>query len=592
MRRLRGVGVAGGTAAGRAVMLVRRGRALRVPVPEAHLDEEVTRLERARERSRQQIAAIRGQLTIGPGAELVPIFDAQVLMLDDPLLVGRARHLIREQRVNAEWAVQTAFEEVAALFDDIDDPYLRDRRGDVADVAGRLRMNLREGTRGWQDVLAHGEGPFVLVADDPPPSVAAQVDWTRVTGLAIDAGSRTSHTAILARSLGIPTVVGLGEATAHVRPGAHVVVDGTTGELLIEPPAELVATLRARDALATNAGELAHVTGPVLTRDGQRVRLEANVDRLGDVDAALRAGADGIGLFRSEFLLIGDALPGLVGPESELAQAEAYRRLIAAMSPRPVTIRTFDLDEAQVSRIHSSDDREMDSDRHQVLGLRGVRLGLASPAMLDTQLRAIVRAAAGGGEVRILLPFVTTADEVQAVRVRLDAVRQSLADEGVQARVRLGAMIEVPAAALAADHLAAVSDFLAVGTNDLVQYLLAADRTDERLAALAGGMHPALLRVLRTLPRLAAKHGAPVSVCGELASEPVLLALLIGLGVAEFSMNPVALRMAREVVQAADASQLRRLARTATRTGDLEPLERYVLESLGHRSASQSLIQT
>src|SRR5690606_38415538 len=169
------------------------------------------------------------------------IFDAQLLMLDDPLLVGRARALIGAEGVNAEWAVQRAFEEVAALFDDIDDPYLQDRRGDVADVAGRLRLNLREGSRGWQDVLAHGEGPLVLVADDPPPSVAAQVDWSRVTGVAIDAGSRTSHTAILARSLGIPTVVGLGDATAHVQPGTLVLVDGDEGELVIDPPAELVA---------------------------------------------------------------------------------------------------------------------------------------------------------------------------------------------------------------------------------------------------------------------------------------------------------------------------------------------------------------
>ncbi len=590
MRRLRGVGIAAGTAAGRAVMLVRRGRALRVPVPAEHVDEEVTRLERARERSRRQIGAIREQLTIGPGAELAPIFDAQILMLDDPLLVGRARHLIREERVNAEWAVQSAFEEVAALFDDIDDPYLRDRRGDVADVAGRLRMNLREGTPGWQDVLAHGVGPFVLVADDPPPSVAAQVDWTRVTGLAIDAGSRTSHTAILARSLGIPTVVGLGEATAHVRPGANVVVDGTGGELLIDPPDEVVAMLRVRDARASRDRAIPAAAGPVVTRDGKRIRLEANIDRVGDVEAALRENADGIGLFRSEFLLIGDSVPGLVGQESEHAQAEAYRRLIAAMAPRPVTIRTFDLDEAQAARARSSGDSEAGSDRHQALGLRGVRLGLAHPALLDTQLRAIVRAAAGG-EVRVLLPFVTTSAEVMAVRGRLDAVLQSLAGEGVHARVRLGAMIEVPAAALAADHLAAVSDFLALGTNDLIQYLLAADRTDERLAALACGVHPALLRVLRTLPRLAARHGAPVSVCGELASEPVLLALLIGLGVAEFSMNPVALRTAREVVRAADATHLRRLARTATRTGDLEPLERYVLDSLG-RSTSQTLIET
>ncbi|HEX7085351.1 MAG TPA: phosphoenolpyruvate--protein phosphotransferase [Vicinamibacterales bacterium] len=584
MRRIEGVGVAGGLATGRAVLLVRRGRALRVPVPPDRVDEEVTRLERARERSRQQIATIREQLAEGPGAELAPIFDAQLLMLDDPLLVGRARALIREEGVNAEWAVQRAFEEVETLFENIDDPYLQDRRGDVADVAGRLRLNLREGSRGWQDLLAHGDGPFVLVADDPPPSVTAQVDWSRVTGLAIDAGSRTSHTAILARSLGIPTVVGLGEATAHVRPGTTVLVDGTAGELVIDPPAELVAERRAREAQRAQASH-EPAAGPALTRDRQHIRLEANVDRVGDVEAALRAGAEGIGLFRSEFLLIDDTLPGLVGPESEEAQVEVYRRLITAMAPRPVTIRTFDLDEAQAVRAQLSDGNGEEADRHQVLGLRGIRLGLANPALLDTQLRAILRAANGSADVRILLPFVTSAREVASTRNRLEQVRRELDGEAADARVQLGAMIEVPAAALAADHLAEVSDFLAIGTNDLVQYLLAADRTDERLAPLAGPTHPALLRVLRTLPRLARRHGAAVSVCGELASEPVLLALLMGLGFDEFSMNPVALRVAREVVHASDVGQLRRLARTATRTGDLGPLEQYVVDALGRGRA-------
>lgn len=581
MRRLSGAGVVGGIASGQAVLLVRRGRALRVPVAEARIGDEVARLDRARERSRQQIAAIRTQLSTGPGAEMAPLFDAQLLMLDDPLLVGRARTLIREEKVNAEWAVQRAFDEVATLFDDIDDAYLRDRRGDVADVAGRVRMNLREGARGWQDVLDRGEGPFVLVADDPPPSVAAQVDWSRVTGLAIDAGSRTSHTAILARSLGIPTVVGLGEATLCVRPGMQVIVDGTTGELIVEPSAEVAKTLAARASRQQAPAPSLSPRGPVLTRDGTRIRLEANVDRVEDVAVARREQADGIGLFRSELLLNGDGLPGLTGPESERAQAEIYRAAVLAMAPRPVTIRTFDLDEAQATSGRASVDSGPELDRHRVLGLRGVRLGISQPALLDTQLRAILRAATAGGTVRILVPFVTAAFEMQYVAERLELARRALAEEGLQApRVALGAMIEVPAAALAADHLAAVSDFLAVGTNDLVQYLLAADRTDERLASLVSGMHPALLRLLRLLPRLAARHAVPVSVCGELASQPTMLALLVGLGVREFSMTPTALGTARRIVESNDLAVLRRLARQAARTGVLAELEHHVERAL------------
>jgi phosphoenolpyruvate-protein phosphotransferase (PTS system enzyme I) len=582
MRRLAGTGVVEGVATGQAVLLVRRGRALRVPVADARIDDEVARLESARERSCQQIAAIRVRFSAGPGAELAPLFDAQLLMLDDPLLVGRARALIREEKVNAEWAVQRAFDEVAALFEDIDDPYLRDRRGDVADVAGRVRMNLRDGVRGWHDVLDRGEGPFVLVADDPPPSVAAQVDWSRVTGLAIDAGSRTSHTAILARSLGIPTVVGLGEATLHVRPGMPVIVDGTAGELIVEPSAAVADHLRSRASRAATPRRSAQPQGPAVTSDGTRIRLDANVDRVEDVAVARREHADGIGLFRSELLLNGDGLPGLIGPDSEHAQAEVYRRAILAMAPRPVTIRTFDLDEGQAAGGRASVDRGPELDRHRVLGLRGVRLGMSQPALLDTQLRAILRAATTGGTVRILVPFVTAPFEMQFVSARLGLARRALADEGLQPpQVALGAMIEVPAAALAADHLAAVSDFLAVGTNDLVQYVLAADRTDQRLSALVGGVPPALLRLLRLLPRLAARHGVPVSVCGELASQPAMLALLMGLGVREFSMTPTALGTARRIVDSSDLAALRRLARQAARTGVLTALEHHVEQALG-----------
>lgn len=588
MRRLTGAGVVGGVAAGQAVLLVRRGRALRVPVAEARVGEEVARLERARDRSRQQIVAIRAQLAAGRGAELAPLFDAQLLMLDDPLLIGRARTLIREERVNAEWAVQRAFDEVATLFDGIDDPYLRDRRGDVADVAGRVRLNLREGARGWQDLLAHGDGPFVLVADDPPPSLAAQVDWSRVTGLAIDAGSRTSHTAILARSLGIPTVVGLGHATRTVRPGMDVLVDGTAGELIVEPAPGTADALRARERDRQAAAPPAAARGPAVTRDGARIRLEANVDRLEDVETARGAGADGIGLFRSELLLSGDGLPGLTGPDSERAQAEVYRAAILAMAPRPVTIRTFDLDEGQNAGGRWADPGH-ELDRHRVLGLRGVRLGLAQPALLETQLRAILRAAAGGGTVRILVPFVTAAHEVQEVRDRLDLARRALAAEGLETPVvALGAMIEVPAAALAADRLAEVADFLAVGTNDLVQYLAAADRTDERLTALVNGIQPALLRILRVLPRLAARRRVPISVCGELASQPAMLAWLIGLGVAEFSMTPAALAGARRVVEACERTTLRGLARRAARAGTLAEIERHVERALARAAASQS----
>jgi phosphotransferase system enzyme I (PtsI) len=316
--------------------------------------------------------------------------------------------------------------------------------------------------------------------------------------------------------------------------------------------------------------------GPAMTRDGVRIRLYANVDRIGDVEAARRGGAEGVGLLRSEVLLVGGNLPGLTGRESELAQAAIYRQVGLAMAPRPVSIRTFDLDESQFGG-----DGDPAEDRHRVLGLRGVRLGLAMPELLDTQLRAIVRAAAAGGNVQVLIPFVTTVSEIVQVRERLELARRALAEEGVDApRVPLGAMIEVPAAALSADHLADAADFLAVGTNDLVQYLLAADRTDERVAPLVAPVHPSLIRLLRLLPRLAGKHRTGLSVCGELGSQPAMLALLVGLGVREFSMTPAALPAARRVIEASDVKALARLARQAARTGLMDELEQYAEHAL------------
>jgi phosphoenolpyruvate-protein kinase (PTS system EI component) len=408
--------------------------------------------------------------------------------------------------------------------------------------------------------------------------VAAQVDWSLVRGLAIDAGSRTSHTAILARSLGIPTVVGLGDASMQVTPGEMVALDGEDGVLVIAPDELELAAMAHRQAMRTSDQHTARPAGPgtSATRDGVRVRLEANVDRFEDVATALNAGADGVGLFRSESLLVNGTVQGLAGPASELQQAEAYGRVIAAFAPAPVTIRTFDLDLAQAAALTSRVLSHPTLERHRPLGVRGIRLGLAQPAILDTQFRAILRVASRG-HVRILLPFVTSVSEVRAARARLDAARAALRAEGVSAPdVPLGAMIEVPAAALTADLLAEEADFLALGTNDLAQYLLAADRTDERVAAIAEPFHPALLRVLRRLPRLADRRHVPLSVCGEMASDPVVLSLLVGFGVREFSMTPAALPGAWRVLADADSHELAVAAREAAAQGTLAPVEAYL----------------
>jgi phosphotransferase system enzyme I (PtsI) len=577
MQRLKGVAVTDGATAGRAVLLTHRGQAVRFPVPPEQVEREVERLQQSRDRSRVQLEGITARISHGLGSELAPLFEAQLLILDDPMLLGRALALIREERVNAEWAVHRAFGEIEQVFDTIEDPYLRERKGDVEDVAGRLRMNLRQGSVAAHTLLRHIEGPFVLVADELSPSMAAQIDWTRVRGFAMDAGSRTYHTAILARSLQIPAIVGLHDATTRVRAGDMVVIDGATGELVVDPtPDVLRAALERHHRTETVPAAVALLDGPATTQDGVRIRIEANVDLPDDTAVARGYGADGIGLFRSEVLLGADRVDSM----SEEQQFEAYRQIVAGMAPRPVTIRTLDLDEHRsVRRFAPGDIERRTAERRSPLGVRGLRLSLSRPAAFRQQLRAMLRASAHG-QLRVLLPFVSSVEEVRAARAQLRDVAAEL-DGGAPATVQVGVMIEMPAAALTADLLAREVDFLAIGTNDLIQYTLAVDRTDERVAHLYQPLHPALLRLLRLVRRAAARARVPLSVCGEMASDPSLLAVLIGLGLTEFSMTPAAIPAARHLVGSVHAARLRAVVSRALQLGTTQEIEAYLEETAG-----------
>jgi phosphotransferase system enzyme I (PtsI) len=580
MQRLKGVAVTDGATAGRAVLLTHRGQAVRFPVPPEQVEREVERLQQSRDRSRVQLEGITARISQGLGSELAPLFEAQLLILDDPMLLGRALTVIREERVNAEWAIHRAFEEIEQVFDAIEDPYLRERKGDVEDVVGRLRMNLRQGSVAAHTRLRHIDGPFVLVADELSPSMAAQIDWTRVRGFAMDAGSRTYHTAILARSLQIPAIVGLHDATTRVRAGDMVVIDGATGELIVDPTPDILdAALERHDRTETVPAPIALLEGPTTTQDGVRIRIEANVDLPDDTAVARGYGADGIGLFRSEVLLGADRVDAI----SEEQQYEAYRQIVAGMAPKPVTIRTLDLDEHRSFRRFAPGEIERRSaERRSPLGLRGLRLSLSRSTAFTQQLRAMLRAGVHG-QLRVLLPFVSSVEEVRAARVLLREVATEL-DGGrpmAAAAVQVGVMIEMPAAALTADLLAREVDFLAIGTNDLIQYTLAVDRTDERVAHLYQPLHPAILRLLRLVRRAAARAGVPLSVCGEMASDPSLLAVLIGLGLTEFSMTPAAIPAARHLVGSVHAGRLRTIVSRALQLGTHREIENYLEETAG-----------
>ena len=569
MERLTGIGVSPGVAVGRAIVLTQRSDVVRFPIPPERVDREVAALESARERSRIQLHDIRTRLAESRGHELAALFDAQILILDDPLFFGRAVDLVRRERVNAAWAVQRAYEELCEVFASVEDPYLRERESDVADVAGRMRLNLRHQSTSPGDLLRDIDGPCLLVADELTASLAAQLDWHRIQGFATDAGSRTYHTAILARSLKVPAVVGLHDASTRIPAGTVLVIDGTSGELVVDPGPDLLARAQGR---ATRRSPVRHAapggSHPYLatTADGVPVRLEANVELLEDLPAIAACGAEGIGLYRSEFMLKGRALEDV----TEEMQYEVYRALVTHMAPRPVTVRTFDLDERQVSA------RGAGSRQTTRRGLRGVRLGLARPDLLRTQLRALLRTAAFG-PIRVMFPFVTAVEEVRQAR---QILRDAASELGLEPNIPVGVMIEVPAAAVAADLLAPEVDFFTIGTNDLIQYTLAVDRTDDRVSEFYEPLHPAILRLLRVVRRAAARRRIPVSVCGEMASDPALLGLLIGLGLTSFSMTPAALPTSRDVIRDLRMPQVRQLARDVLRLSTAEAIEQHLFDAL------------
>jgi phosphoenolpyruvate-protein phosphotransferase (PTS system enzyme I) len=581
VRRLKGIGVSPGVVSGRAVILIQRAQVLRYQIPVARVEHELRRLDESRSASREQLLDIRARVA-QRRAEVASLFDAQLLMLDDPMLVPRAADIVRQQRVNAEWAVQQVFDEFSALFNDVADPYLRERQGDVADLVGRLRMNLRQGASLPRDLLREVDEASVLIADELTPSLAAQVDWTKVRGFATDAGSRTYHTAILARSLDVPAIVGLHDASQQIEPGALVVLDGSASELIVDPGPDDVLRASRQSEDHRPAPADAHRRRPGMTADHVHIQLDANIEFPDDLAAARYAGAEGIGLYRSEFLLAraveGDAAGSI--PDEE-QQYEIYRTMLEGMAPGAVTVRTFDVDEdqlaARLAQPAVSGGWIVEEERASRQGLRGLRLSLTRPELFQTQLRALLRAARHG-TLRIMFPFVSSVEQLRHARAMIAEARSQLARRGEHVPVvPIGVMVEIPAAAYTADLLAREVDFFTIGTNDLIQYCLAVDRADERVSRLYEPLHPAILRIIVAVRRAARRRGIPVSLCGEMASDPALLTLLVGLGLTEFSMTPGAIPVAKEVLADLRADELRRLARRVLRLPTIDEIERQLL---------------
>lgn len=560
MRSLRGLGVSPGIGIGTIVRVSPRGgRVFRLGVELEQVEQEVERLTAAIEKAREQLSRIKTKLEQALGRAHAYILDAHLLMLEDQQLIEEIKSIIRTNRVNAEWAVKVATDRMLAVYAEIKDEYLRERGTDIEDVANRLIMTLS----GNQPSRWLPQGA-ILVTEQILPSIMAEFNLDAVIGLAAKAGGRTSHAAIIARSLGIPAVVGLEEIDGDVEAGMPAIIDGHGGMLIVDPTDHVLGQYQQRRTESERLWSLVRnrTKLPAETSDGVKITLRANIELPSEVETIHQYGAQGIGLFRTQYLF----LPTSPEPPSEAVQFAVYRQLAEACGIDGVAIRTFDWAEPRMRL------RELEPEANPALGLRAIRFSLQAQDMFRTQLRAILRAA-HYGHVRVVLPLISTITELRESRRLLQAVAQELRAEGVpyNEHIPLGVMIEVPAAVIISDMLAAEADFFSLGTNDLIQYLLAVDRDNNRVAHLYKALHPAVLRSLKRTVEAAAAASIPVEVCGEMASDPLHALVLIGIGMRSLSMAPKAVPFVQDIIRSVD-SQL--LQKTVARALELESAER------------------
>ncbi len=566
---IHGLAVARGIAIGRAVLVA----SSRVDVAHYFIEPEkvgaeLQRLAAARDAVKDELQQLHDTLPKDAPPELAAILEVHLMLLQDEMLADGVTHWVRDRLYNAEWALTSQLDVVARQFDEMDDPYLRERKGDLEQVVERLLRHMKgvahvtptpikRTVQSRQQELHlddHMDVPLVLVAHDLSPADMLQFKQSVFAGFVTDVGGKTSHTAIVARSLDIPAVVGARTASQLVRQDDWVIIDGDAGVVIVNPSSiildEYSFKQRQAEVERERLSRLRHTAA--VTLDGQRIELLANIEMPEDSPAALAVGALGVGLFRSEFLFMGRE--GKLPDEEE--QYLAYKRAVEGMKGLPVTIRTVDVGaDKPLDRTHKDE-----SHLNPALGLRAIRWSLADPAMFLTQLRAILRAAAHG-QVHLLIPMLAHAREIKQTLALLDQARAQLDARGlVFGPLKVGAMIEVPAAALSVKMFLRYFDFLSIGTNDLIQYTLAIDRADELVAHLYDPLHPAVLRLIADTIAEARAQGKDVSVCGEMAGDPTMTRLLLGLGLRSFSMHPTQILAVKQEVLRSDAKRLEALA--------------------------------
>ncbi len=552
---LSGIGVSRGIAIARVQKL--HGADLEAPEYALQADEvdaEIQRFTVAIQRAREQLRAVKAQIPSGTPGDIAAFIDTHLLMVEDRSISEAAIQTIRESKINAEAALRRARDALVDVFDQMDDPYLRTRKDDVQHVCGRVLRILLKSERQLPERSEQAE-PLVVVADDITPADIILLAQQQVAAFITEFGGPLSHTAILARSLGIPAIVGMRDARRLLSDGEWVIVDGEAGHVLAAPEASAKAFYRDKQAQqAAYRVELIKLKNePAMSLDGVSCRLLANIEMVGDAAMAAEYGAEGVGLYRTEFLFMNR--PGL---PTEEEQYEAYSAIVSAVNG-PITIRTLDL----------GADKQVDSGRSQgptpnnpALGLRAIRLCLKEPELFRTQVRALLRAARHG-QVKIMLPMISSLQEYQQAVALIEAARQELISDGVAVSepVDIGAMIEVPAAAIAAPMLARAAQFFSIGTNDLIQYTLAIDRVDDEVNYLYDPLHPAVLQLIAMTIEAGARAGIPVAMCGEMAGDARYTRLLLGLGLTEFSMHPSSVLEVKRIIRESRVKDLRQRAK-------------------------------
>ena len=572
---LHGMGVSRGIAIGR-VHIIERDR---LDIPEYHVEKDQVKTETRRlldavSLAKQQLRAIRDHIPAATSPDIAPFIDTHLLMLDDAVLTQEPLRMIKSAGHNAEWALQLQRDALVHVFDEMEDPYLRTRKNDIDHVVNRIQRILLK-----QKPLRHEEpdsrlSGYVLIADDLSPADTVLMQHHGILAFVTEYGGPTSHTAILARSLIIPAIVGLHEAGRLAREDDMVIVDGNAGVMLVDPDEHSLRYYRKRQQEDRKyyAGLIRLKETPAKTLDDVPVRLQANVELPQDFEIVRQVGASGVGLYRTEFLYMNRETP----PEEE-EHYETYLSVLDTMAGLPLTIRTVDL----------GADKQVDGGRpggsvqaNPALGLRAVRLCLKEPALFRPQLRAILRASAHGS-IRLMIPMLSNMQETGQVLEMIDEIKAELGNQGVEfdEAIPVGAMIEVPAAAICADIFAGQLDFLSIGTNDLIQYTIAIDRVDDEVSYLYEPLHPAVLRLIRMTIDAGARADIPVAMCGEMAGDIKFTQLLLGLGLREFSVHPAYLLEVKKNILESDLSRLAGVADAALQASTAADVEK-LLEQL------------